>query len=97
MSHHTTIATNSIADTLNVPEGYTFGVMVQPDEYGAGKLLQLRSPSIFESSQDQFNAGVLSTIRQHLKLSNFHSLEALQDALQQKDKVTQYLWNLINR
>jgi len=80
---------SSIADTLTVPEGYTFGVMVQPDEYGAGKLLQLKSPSLFDSSQDQFNAGVLSTIRQHLKLSNFHSLEALQDAIQQKDKVTE--------
>lgn len=76
-----------IADTLDVPEGYVFGVMVQPDEYGAGKLLQMQLPSSFDSTQRNFNVGLLSTVRQHLKQNNFHSLEALMDAFQQKDKV----------
>ena len=61
-------------------------MIVQPDEYGAGKLLQMQSPSSFGSTKFD-NSGLLSTLRQHLKLNNFHSIEALQDAFQQKDKV----------
>ena len=61
-------------------------MIVQPDEYGAGKLLQMQSPSSFDGTK--FDAGLLSTVRQHLKLNNFHALEALQNAFQQNDEVT---------
>merc|ERR1719234_2134784 len=33
-----------IKDTLNVPADHTFGIMLKPDEYGAGDLLHGRSP-----------------------------------------------------
>ena len=62
-------------------------MIVQPDEYGAGKLLQMQLPSSFDSTQDNFDLGLLSTLQQHLKLNNFHSFEALEDAFQQKDEV----------
>lgn len=61
-------------------------MIVEPDEYGAGKLLQMQSPSSFGSSKFD-GAGLLSTVRQHLRLNNFHSIEALQDAFRQKDEV----------
>ena len=76
-----------IADTLDVPEGHTFGVIVQPDEYGAGKLLQMQLPSSFDSTQYKCDLGLLSTVRQHLRLNHFHSFGALEDTFQQKDEV----------
>lgn len=78
-----------MADTLDVPDGHTFGMIVQPDEYDAGKLLKMKSPSSFDGTQDKFDPGLLSTLQEHLRLNNFHSFEALHDAFQQKDKVGQ--------
>jgi len=66
-------------------------MIVQPDEYGAGKLLKMQSPSSFSNAKGKFNAGLLSTLQQHLKLNKFHSFEALEDAFQQKDEVNNLL------
>lgn len=75
-----------IAETLDVAEDHTFGVMVQPDEHNAGELLHMEGPSTYQECQG-FDTGVLSSIRYHLKKRKFHNFEGLLDALSKQDKV----------
>ena len=75
-----------IAETLDIPEGHTFDVMVKPDEWNAGELIHVLGPTTFEECQG-FNTGVLASIRHHLKKHNFYNFEGLLAALQHHDKV----------
>lgn len=74
-----------IKDTLRVPPDHTFGVMVKPDEYGAGDLIHMRVPSNYLRGQDR-ERGVLAAVRQHLKKANYHNFHDLRAAFEYYDK-----------
>jgi len=69
-----------------VPPDHTFGIMVKPDEYGAGDLLHMRGPGQFLRGKDR-QRGVLAAIRQHLKKANYHNFQDLLAAFKHYDKV----------
>nr|XP_002120382.3 EF-hand domain-containing family member B-like [Ciona intestinalis] len=74
-----------IVDTLNVPPDHTFGIMLRPDEYGAGDLLHGRSPDAYLRGRDR-ERGVLHAIRQHLKKANYHNFNNLAQAFAHYDR-----------
>lgn len=47
--------------------------------------MQMEGPSTYQQCQD-FDNGVLSSIRHHLKKNNFYNFDSLLDALQSQDK-----------
>lgn len=73
-----------IAETLNVPPDHTFGVLLRPDEYGAGDLLHGRSPATYLRGRDR-ERGVMHAIRQHLKKANYHNFNDLAAAFKHYD------------
>ena len=73
-------------DTLNVPADHVFGIMLRPDEYGAGDLLHGRSPDQYLRGRDR-ERGVMHAIRQHLKKANYHNFNDLSQAFAHYDKV----------
>jgi len=72
-------------DTRNIPDDHTFGIMLRPDEYGAGDLLHGRSPDAYLRGKDR-ERSVLHAIRQHLKKSNYHNFDNLAQAFAFYDK-----------
>lgn len=75
-----------IKETLRVPPDHTFGILVKPDEYGAGDLMHMRGPGQYLRGKER-QRGVLAAIRQHLKKSNYHNFEDLLAAFKHYDKV----------
>ena len=75
-----------IKETLRVPPDHTFGILVKPDEYGAGDLMHMRGPGQYLRGKDR-QRGVLAAIRQHLKKANYHNFEDLLAAFKHYDKV----------
>lgn len=74
-----------IKDTLRVTPDHTFGVMVKPDEYGAGDLIHMRVPSKYLRGRDR-ERGVLAAVRHHLKKANYHNFHDLRAAFEYYDK-----------
>ncbi|NWX98813.1 EFHB protein, partial [Nothoprocta ornata] len=74
-----------IAETMNVPPGHTFGMLLRPDEYGVGDLLHCRIPSEFLRGKDRERA-VLAAVRQSLKKANYHNFDTLLEAFRYYDK-----------
>ncbi|XP_065052077.1 EF-hand domain-containing family member B-like [Rhopilema esculentum] len=68
-----------------VPSDHTFGVLVKPDEYGAGDLIHNRAAGRFLRGKDK-ERGVLAAIRQHLKKANYHNFHDLNAAFKFYDK-----------
>nr|CAB3241289.1 EF-hand domain-containing family member B-like [Phallusia mammillata] len=79
------IVHDPIVDTLNVEPDHTFGMMLRPDEYGAGDLIHGRSPDAYLRGRDR-ERGVLHAIRQHLKKANYHNFDSLSQAFAHYDK-----------
>lgn len=75
-----------IKDTLRVPTDHTFGVMVKPDEYGAGDLIHMRVPENYLRGRDR-ERGVLAAVGHHLKQANYHNFHDLRAAFEYYDKV----------
>lgn len=75
-----------IKETLRVPPDHTFGVMVKPDEYGAGDLIHMRVPGKYLRGRDR-ERGVLAAVRHHLKQANYHNFHDLRAAFEYYDKV----------
>lgn len=73
-----------IAETMNVPSDHTFGILLRPDEYGAGDLLHGRSPDTYLRGRDR-ERGVMHAIRQHLKKANYHNFDNLAAAFKHYD------------
>ena len=69
-----------------MPPDHTFGILVKPDEYGAGDLMHMRGPGQYLRGKDR-QRGVLAAIRQHLKKANYHNFEDLLAAFKHYDKV----------
>ena len=78
-----------IKETLRVPPDHTFGILVKPDEYGAGDLMHMRGPGQYLRGKER-QRGVLAAIRQHLKKSNYHNFEDLLAAFKHYDKVHKF-------
>jgi len=74
-----------IKDTLRVPPDHTFGILIKPDEYGAGDLLHMRGPGQYLRGKDR-QRGVIAAIRQHLKKANYHNFQDLLTAFRHFDK-----------
>ncbi|XP_062423603.1 EF-hand domain-containing family member B [Rhea pennata] len=74
-----------IAETMNVPPGHTFGMLLRPDEYGVGDLLHCRVPSEFLRGKDRGRA-ILTAVRQNLKKANYHNFDTLLEAFRHYDK-----------
>lgn len=66
-----------------------FGVIVKPDEYGAGDLIHMRMPSEYLRGRER-ERGIVAAIRQHLKKANYHNFNDLQAAFEHYDKVYIY-------
>lgn len=73
-----------IKDTLNVGPDHTFGILVKPDEYGAGDLLHGRGPGHYLRGKDR-ERGLIAAMRQHLKKANYHNFEDLLAAFRHYD------------
>jgi len=69
-----------------VPPDHTFGILLKPDEYGAGDLLHMRGPGQYLRGRDR-QRGVVSAVRQHLKKANYHNFQDLNSAFCHYDKV----------
>ncbi|KAK3083356.1 hypothetical protein FSP39_020708 [Pinctada imbricata] len=74
-----------IKDTLKVAPDHTFGILIKPDEYGAGDLMHMRGPGEYLRGKDR-QRGVLAAIRQHLKKANYHNFQDLLAAFKHYDK-----------
>ncbi|NXY70130.1 EFHB protein, partial [Glareola pratincola] len=74
-----------IAETMNVPPGHTFGMLLRPDEYGVGDLLHYCVPCEFLRGKDRERA-VLAAIRQSLKKANYENFDMLLEAFRHYDK-----------
>lgn len=74
-----------IKDTLRVPPDHAFGVMIKPDEYGAGDLIHMRVPGNYLRGRDR-ERGVLAAVRHHLKKANYHNFHDLKAAFGYYDK-----------
>ncbi|KAK2547717.1 EF-hand domain-containing family member B [Acropora cervicornis] len=79
-----------IKETLRVAPDHIFGVMVKPDEYGAGDLIHMRVPSKFLRGHDRERA-VLAAVRHHLKKANYHNFHDLKAAFEYYDKLLESL------
>ncbi|KXJ08719.1 EF-hand domain-containing family member B [Exaiptasia diaphana] len=74
-----------IKDTLRVGPDHVFGVIVKPDEYGAGDLIHMRMPSEYLRGRER-ERGIVAAIRQHLKKANYHNFNDLKAAFEHYDK-----------
>lgn len=72
-------------ETRHVSEDHTYGIMLRPDEYGAGDLVHQRSPDGYLRGRDR-ERSVLHAIRQHLKKCNYHNFNDLSHAFKFYDK-----------
>ncbi|KAM9648118.1 LOW QUALITY PROTEIN: EF-hand domain-containing family member B [Morphnus guianensis] len=73
-----------IAETMNVPPGHTFGMLLHPDEY-VGDLLHCRVPCEFLHGKDRERA-VFTAVRQSLKKANYENFDMLVEAFRHYDK-----------
>ncbi|XP_040449508.1 EF-hand domain-containing family member B [Falco naumanni] len=74
-----------IAETMKVPPGRTFGMLLRPDEYGVGDLLHYWVPHEFLCGKDREKA-VLTAVRQSLKKDNYENFDMLLEAFRHYDK-----------
>ncbi|CAD5122724.1 DgyrCDS11135 [Dimorphilus gyrociliatus] len=68
-----------IKDTMHVPDDHTFGVLLQPDEYGVGDLLHGRAPKHYLRGQEK-ERGLIAAIRSNLKKANYQNFNNLVQA-----------------
>ncbi|XP_050173788.1 EF-hand domain-containing family member B [Myiozetetes cayanensis] len=78
-------ALDPMAETMNVPPGHTFGLVVPPDEYGVYDLLHVHVPCEFLRGKDREKA-VLIAVRQALKKANYENFDVLLKAFRHYDK-----------
>ncbi|PVD37746.1 hypothetical protein C0Q70_00347 [Pomacea canaliculata] len=74
-----------IKDTLNVGPDHTFGLLIKPDEYGAGDLVHNRVPGKYLRGRD-WQRGLVAAMRQQLKKFNYQHFADLIHSFQFYDK-----------
>ena len=75
-----------IKETLKVDSDHTYGIMVTPDEFGAGDLIHMRDATNFLRGRDR-QRGILAAVRQNLKKANYQNFRDLKEAFAFYDKV----------
>ena len=75
-----------IKETLKVDSDHTYGIMVAPDEFGAGDLIHMRDATNFLRGRDR-QRGILAAVRQNLKKANYQNFRDLKEAFAFYDKV----------
>ena len=73
-----------IKDSMKIDADHTFGVMIKPDEYGAGDLIHHREANSYLRARDR-ERGAVAAIRDHLKKANYHNFADLQSAFNSYD------------
>ena len=76
---------------MNVGPDHTFGLLIKPDEYGAGDLLHGRPVIDYLRGKDRLR-GILAAMRQHLKKLNFQHFADLLTAFKFYDKVSSLIY-----
>jgi len=71
---------------MNVGPDHVFGMMVKPDEYGAGDLIHYRGSNKYLRGTEH-QRGVVAALRQQLKKANFQNFHNLLSAFRFFDKV----------
>lgn len=66
---------------------HTFGILLKPDEYGAGDLIHNRAPGSYLRGSDR-QQGIVAATRHHLKKMNYHNFHDLLHAFRFYDKVS---------
>ncbi|KAM4600416.1 EF-hand domain-containing family member B [Polymixia lowei] len=74
-----------IAVTTKVSPDHTFGVLVPPDDFGAGDLIHAVDPEQYQRGRDR-RRGLVSAVRQQLKKVNFNDFPSLLRAFRHYDK-----------
>ncbi|XP_071100743.1 EF-hand domain-containing family member B-like [Haliotis cracherodii] len=74
-----------IKDTLKVTPDHTFGILLKPDEYGAGDLIHNRAAGSYLRGSDR-QQGIVAATRHHLKKMNYHKFHDLLHAFRFYDK-----------
>jgi hypothetical protein len=87
-------STCRIKDTMRVPPDHTFGIMLKPDQYGAGDLLHGRVPNNFQRGRDHIR-GIVAAMRQQLKKQNYQNFPDLLQAFKFYDKVGSFSFKII--
>ena len=78
-----------IKDTMSarISSDHTFGVLVKPDEYGAGDLIHNRAARNYVCEKDK-ERGLIASIRHRLKNASYHNLPDLNAAFLHYDNVS---------
>ncbi|KAM9287938.1 LOW QUALITY PROTEIN: EF-hand domain-containing family member B, partial [Cariama cristata] len=87
-----------IAETMNVPRGHTFGMLLCPDEYRVGGHLHCWVPCEFLHGKDRERA-VFTAVQQSLKKGNYENFDMLLEAFRHYDKVSalkKYKWKKLD-
>ncbi|XP_061573964.1 EF-hand domain-containing family member B [Cololabis saira] len=71
--------------TLNLPAYHTFGVVVPPDQYGAGDLIHSTDSGEYARSGDK-QRSLVNAVRHYLKKINFQNFPSLLEAFKHYDK-----------
>uniref|UniRef100_A0A667X6Z5 EF-hand domain family, member B n=1 Tax=Myripristis murdjan TaxID=586833 RepID=A0A667X6Z5_9TELE len=71
--------------TANTPSNRAFGLMLPPDEHGAGDLIHCAEPGQYPSGRDRRHT-LVSAVRNLLKKVNFHNFPSLLQAFRHYDK-----------
>ncbi|XP_069874490.1 EF-hand domain-containing family member B isoform X2 [Dipodomys merriami] len=74
-----------VADTMNIPPGYTFGGCLHPEIYGAGDLIHNRPLAECLRGKDRQRA-MIAAVRHHLKKFNYQNFDSLLEAFHYYDK-----------
>uniref|UniRef100_A0A8C9TDW8 EF-hand domain-containing protein n=1 Tax=Scleropages formosus TaxID=113540 RepID=A0A8C9TDW8_SCLFO len=74
-----------IADTMNVPENHTFGILFRTDGFGVGDLLNSPLTADYTSDPDKWWS-LVTAVRQDLKKANFNKFSALLQTFSRYDK-----------
>lgn len=71
---------------MHVGPEHVFGIMVKPDEYGAGDLMHGRGTNKYLRGKEH-QRGVVAALRMQLKKANFQNFDNLLSAFRFFDKV----------
>ncbi|XP_055783886.1 EF-hand domain-containing family member B-like [Salvelinus fontinalis] len=74
-----------ICSRPKVPAGHTYGILMRPEDFGAGDLLHSTPPAEYQKGTDRQRT-LVSAVHQHLKKVNFHNFNSLLQAFRHDDK-----------
>ncbi|CAG6013818.1 unnamed protein product [Menidia menidia] len=70
---------------LQLPPEHTFGMILPPEQFGAGEIIHSTEPGQYVRGPDKMRS-LVNAVRHHLKRVNFHNFPSLLKAFQHYDK-----------